>query len=64
MSTLITIFEPMLPFSIIINALPPPADIYSCTISFSSVHVFYKAARIPYFALLFFNPRALEGLHA
>ena len=60
MSTLTTIFQPMLPFSIISSALPKPDDIQLYTISFSSLHVNYDQDRQPIFALVFYNDHMLE----
>ena len=60
MSTLTTIFQPMLPFSIISSALPNPGDIHLYTISFSSLHVNYHHDRMPVFALIFYNDHALQ----
>ncbi len=60
MSTLTTIFQPMLPFSIISSALPKPDDIHLYTISFSSLHVNYKRSQTPVFALVFFNNYLLK----
>ena len=55
MSTLTTIFQPMLPFPIISSALPKHDDIHLYTISFSSLHVDYHHDRMPIFALVFYN---------
>ena len=43
LSTLTTIFQPMLPFSIISSALPKHDDIHLYTISFSSLHRFSQS---------------------
>lgn len=60
MSTLATIFQPMLPFSIISSALPKADDIHLYTISFSSLHVNYDQDRQPIFALIFYNDHMLK----
>ena len=60
MSTLTTIFQPMLPFSTISSALPKPDDIHLYTISFSSLHINYHHDRMPVFALVFYNNHALK----
>ena len=60
MSTLTTIFQPMLPFSIISSALPKPDDIHLYTISFSSLHVNYRHSQMPMFALVIFNNNLLK----
>ena len=60
MSTLTTIFQPMLPFSIISSALPKPDAIHLYTISFSSLHVNYYHDRMPVFALVFYNNHMLK----
>lgn len=60
MSTLTTMFQPMLPFSLVSSALPKPDDIHLYTISFSSLHVNYDQDRQPIFALIFYNDRMLK----
>ena len=60
MSTLTTIFQPMLPFSIISSALPKSDAIHLYNISFSSLHVNYHHDRMPVFALIFYNNQALK----
>ena len=60
MSTLTTIFQPMLPFSIISSALPKPDAIHLYTISFSSLHINYHHDRMPIFALVFYNSHMLK----
>ena len=55
MSTLTTLFQPLLPFSIISSALPKPDNIHLYTISFSSLHIDYQHSRMPIFALVIYN---------
>ena len=60
MSTLTTLFQPILPFSIISSALPKPDSIHLYTISFSSLHVNYQHSRMPIFALVIYNNYLLK----
>ena len=62
MSTLTTIFQPMLPFSIISSSLPKPDAIHLYTISFSSLHINYHRDRLPVFALVFYNNHMLKKM--